>query len=960
MDAQAMEAIYNRLNSVTYTPLSADTFGDWTIEAGDILTVSKDGTNYQTPVMHSTLRWTGGSSVYIESTGNKEREPLNAQSKQAYESGYGGYYAGRHQSGLNLAFQDEFGYMRSYIDMTEEHLWLAFENDLSCTRSEFLMTSESLRIAFENEISCTRSEFQMTSESLRISFENDLASTRSEFEMTAESLRTNFENEIDGMSSQIEQNASQIALKVNRGDVATQLAVEAGNVTVQGGNLVVEGMITAENIQASIADLSVLNVKAISASGNITSSNGVVMAPYFYLGTSGNARSLANAITALRLQQNGDQYTLQKQDFDDATWVDVGTFNRASGSSKVSGTWTGGTYTVVADANGQDLPLTTTVYQSIVGTPNPSETVYANVYKDNPNDSSNVILSSEMTLTENVSAKKVSLIYSTLEKGAISTEATYNAGQSAVHLTSSWNADNDRLTIGKTTSGSINTYSFDISAKPTITYNPTTHKYTAIAQAKVDDVVRGDASSVIGGTEAYEAGWDYGLSQIVRTARTATSQELTVKSLAYGERWTIVDTKTSSSGSTTKTKYTVEAPESTDAYAAGWAEAYEDVSLPAAGTGESISVTTPSSTVDGTPITLIYTLNDAGKNVVSLTNPSGTVVARLTHNRYNGGWAAAYAKVSLPTTGTGESFSVGTPPSTVDGNATTTTYTLSSPTNDIVRVTSNSGTVVGQITHGKYTQGQNDLKDAGGAYGPVRTNGQRTLNQYVTTLDVEVPTSSITGLAIDTTNHQIKTSTSSTDQSVTITCEKVSRSYTNSSNTYVQVFQSKADSSVIANVTETFVATEAYNAGRDSVWLYSGGDGSQGPLWPGNTNYALREGGASGTIRGSWYIPKPWIYVTGGTPYAGTLGYDTTVTAGCEDTSGRKWINPGGSWVTPPDRYQEGYDEGRAYESGLYSRVTMSISERQQLSSGRYAYKLTYGPVRQAYNVGSTLTFYDK
>lgn len=59
----------------------------------------------------------------------------------------------------------------------------------------------------------------------------------------------------------------------------------------------------------------------------------------------------------------------------------------------------------------------------------------------------------------------------------------------------------------------------------------------------------------------YNAGWIYGQSQITRTTRAATSQEITVKTLDYSERFTIVDTYTKPDGTTSEIKYTVASKE---------------------------------------------------------------------------------------------------------------------------------------------------------------------------------------------------------------------------------------------------------------------------------------------------------------------------------------------------------------------------------------------------------------
>ena len=78
-----LQGIYNRLNSGSqYTPLSAETFGDWSMEAGDLITAQKDGQNYVSPVMISGLKWHGAGTVTIESNGNEKREPLSVVSRK--------------------------------------------------------------------------------------------------------------------------------------------------------------------------------------------------------------------------------------------------------------------------------------------------------------------------------------------------------------------------------------------------------------------------------------------------------------------------------------------------------------------------------------------------------------------------------------------------------------------------------------------------------------------------------------------------------------------------------------------------------------------------------------------------------------------------------------------------------------------------------------------------------------
>lgn len=78
---------------------------------------------------------------------------------------------------------------------------------------------------------------------------------------------------VTSMQSQITQNKEQIALKVTKGDVATELVVECGNVHVTGtpgnANLTVDGMITATDLAAGTISAIDVGSGTIGA-GNIT------------------------------------------------------------------------------------------------------------------------------------------------------------------------------------------------------------------------------------------------------------------------------------------------------------------------------------------------------------------------------------------------------------------------------------------------------------------------------------------------------------------------------------------------------------------------------------------------------------------------------------------------------------------------------------------------------------------
>jgi len=117
--------ILKRLNSVDgYHPFTANTFSDWSIEAGDIISVSRDGTSYQSPVCSSSLTWKGQSQVSVSSTGTQEREAIAVMSAKEYSgsarsgnSYRSGVYRGRYDSGLE-----------SHIQETEKRVLISVDN----------------------------------------------------------------------------------------------------------------------------------------------------------------------------------------------------------------------------------------------------------------------------------------------------------------------------------------------------------------------------------------------------------------------------------------------------------------------------------------------------------------------------------------------------------------------------------------------------------------------------------------------------------------------------------------------------------------------------------------------------------------------------------------------------------------------------------------------------------------
>ena len=143
--------------------------------------------------------------------------------------------------------------------------------------------------------------------------------------------------------------AGKICVAINESGESTA-TIRANKIYLLGQTIA--NTITADLVQSRIGQLNVLSTRYINANGNINSS-GNVQAAGLYLVQGQNSVSMANAVKTLQIKDNGNNtYTLQKKDFDDGDWVDVGTFSRAT---TLTGAWSSGVYTVTASPQGNHI-----------------------------------------------------------------------------------------------------------------------------------------------------------------------------------------------------------------------------------------------------------------------------------------------------------------------------------------------------------------------------------------------------------------------------------------------------------------------------------------------------------------------------------------------------------------------------------------------------------------------------
>ena len=218
-----LQAIYNRLAAAPrYHPMSANTFADWTMEAGDIVTVSRDGTGYASPVGTMTMKWNGKQQIQISSEGSKEREPISRVSAREYARGGGGASGMRGSQELYWEMFSEDGQLHAQIHATAEALTSDYSKKIGDTNIELrgviTQTAQSLTSDYTKKIgdqdAALRGVIRQTAESLTSDYNSKIDATESHLEQTAGQIRTSVSNLDDRLSTQIAQTDSRVGLSV--------------------------------------------------------------------------------------------------------------------------------------------------------------------------------------------------------------------------------------------------------------------------------------------------------------------------------------------------------------------------------------------------------------------------------------------------------------------------------------------------------------------------------------------------------------------------------------------------------------------------------------------------------------------------------------------------------------------------------------------------------------------------
>ena len=205
--------IYERLNSApTYHPLEADTFADWSLEAGDIVTVTRDSNGYQSPVHSSVMTWKKQPQMQLSSTGSEQREAISKMSQKKFRSGSSSLRANNYQ---HIYVDDAYGRMRSGLELTGSSAALYVNDRYKQMKSGLDLTSSSAALYVDNKYAQMKSGLNLTSSSAALYVDNKYAQMKSGLQLTSSSAALYTLDSYNQMRAGLSMSTSHVSLYVD-------------------------------------------------------------------------------------------------------------------------------------------------------------------------------------------------------------------------------------------------------------------------------------------------------------------------------------------------------------------------------------------------------------------------------------------------------------------------------------------------------------------------------------------------------------------------------------------------------------------------------------------------------------------------------------------------------------------------------------------------------------------------
>lgn len=330
----SLSPIYTRLNSVPeYHPLEADTFADWSVEAGDLVTVTRDGKSYKSPVHQTNMNWKRGQQISLSSTGKKERDAISRMSQQKYARGGSGL---RNESYWHKSIQSLDGRLVSGLELTESHAYLYSKDLYNQMESGLMLTASAANLYSQDLYRQMRSGLELTSSSAHLYSSNLYKQMTSGLKLSESSAI---------LYADSKTNRAYIMARINAKGEGEAL-INADRIQLTGGSIKLNDAI-------SVVSFPLFGAGAIGMKKpTVFTSSAGFQSNVTFAGSSSsyilNAATIGSMIKTVR--KSGNTLTLTRFD---------GTSENFSKAVTISGSWSGGTLTVSQDPNGSDTYVRT-------------------------------------------------------------------------------------------------------------------------------------------------------------------------------------------------------------------------------------------------------------------------------------------------------------------------------------------------------------------------------------------------------------------------------------------------------------------------------------------------------------------------------------------------------------------------------------------------------------------------
>jgi len=300
--------IYQRLRSADdYHPYSVNTFGDWSTESGDMITISRDGRSYTVPVGESTTTWRGRAQTEYSATGDEERSPISKISKKKFSGGGGGMSQSErlwrfevNQEHLLYDVYDPEGGLYAFLEMTVHGLRLMFQGMYDGLVGLLEMTRSRLRIEFWGLYDGLFSSLEFTRSRLRVEFLGLYDGLSSSLELTRSHFQLQFTGLYDGLFSSLELTRSrfQVQIQDNYNALNSYITQTASSISLSvrdNYNALNSSLVqTASSIRQAVHD----NYESLHASITLTSSSLTTQINNNYSGLSSRITQTASSLTS--------------------------------------------------------------------------------------------------------------------------------------------------------------------------------------------------------------------------------------------------------------------------------------------------------------------------------------------------------------------------------------------------------------------------------------------------------------------------------------------------------------------------------------------------------------------------------------------------------------------------------------------------------------------------------------